>query len=164
MRDVVLDTCVLGPFLVQYFQHDAANRGSGRFHASGLLTGALAERLNRIARQYSLSAVVVASAFAFVELARKWDAILADSIREDQLDAFIRQPPTWFDIAPVDSDLMPYFLQVPCEVNVGGSLQRIEWTDAIHAAVALSRGHDCLLATTDRRLQNIPVLEERLVL
>ncbi len=166
MQDVVLDSCLLGDFLTQYFSAEAANRGYGRFRAEGRLSGSLARRLNGIvdSSRYRLSALVVTSAFAFVELARKWEDMVGDRFTELQLDAFIRQPPEWFDIAPVDEDLLPFFLEVPSRVDVHGDSRPIEWSDAIHAAVVLSREADCLLATTDVRLEHIPAFQGRLAL
>ena len=89
---------------------------------------------------------------AFVELARKWDDIIAGRFLPYQLAAFIHAPPDWFSIEPLDEDLIPLFGQVPPEVLMpDGSVQPIEWPDAVHVATALSR-EEGRLVTSDRRL------------
>ena len=167
MPDIVLDTNVLADFLSQFFDAGRADRGHGRFVADGTVTTELSRRLNRIlGRHYSYVSVqdslgpamqelVVSSAFAFIEIGRKWGDIAADRFSEDQLFAFVNEPPDWFDIAPVDEDLLPSYVDVPSHVLLGGTREPIEWTDAVHVATAISRDPSALLATTDRRLHSV---------
>lgn len=163
MNDIVLDTCFLGEFLIQYFSLFAANRGYGRFRQDGRISRDLARRLNQIRESRRLEALVVASSFAFVELARSWDGMIAGRLTEAQLYAFINQPPEWFDIAPVDEDFVPYLFQVSKNVRVDGELHPIELPDAIHVAATFSRGSESLLATTDGRLRSLPRLWGRTI-
>lgn len=164
--DIVLDTNVLADFLSQYFDSRQANRGAGRFQPRDTLTSPLVRRLNRVTAEYqaiqSPSILVVASSLAFVELGRQWDEIVCGRFSLPQIRAFIRQHPEWFLVAAVDSDLVSFFNSVPAGVWVCGKHRPIEWTDAVHVATTLSRGDAALLATTDQRLEALPVLQDRL--
>lgn len=123
--DIVLDSDYLAEFLSQYFNTRLANRGKGRFYPQGLISRELARRLNNIMQisQESISALVIASALAFVEIARKWENLAKDRFTIEQFHAFVYQPPIWFDIAPIDSDLLPSFVNVPTLVNINSELK-----------------------------------------
>jgi hypothetical protein len=176
MADLVLDTCVIGDFLSQYFSPASADRGRKYFSKEGLFSKPLADHVNRILdsyRRYSLGAeiespfsggIVVVSTFAFVELCRNWARIVNGRFSIDQLHAFLLQPPEWFNLAPVDETLLPYYADIPTHVYLKGELVAIEWCDAIHAATADSRGTDTLLATEDQRLKCIPHLRSRIII
>src|ERR1035441_3320733 len=176
MPDIVLDTNTIGDFLSQYFKQQVAGGRSAKFVDEGMLTRTLAERVNRILdtfRRYQMGeelespysgGIVVASTFAFVELCRKWERIVKARFSLVQLHAFLEQPPEWFDIAPVDDTLLPFYANIPTHVWLKGETKAIEWCDAIHAATADSRGRDCFLATTDQRLQAVPHLRDRIVI
>jgi len=167
MPDIILDTMVLGDFLAQYFDSAGVNRGLGvgRFMHGGTITKNLSRKLNTFLcdGQEPLGSLVIASAFAFVELARKWDLFVGGRFSMDQLHAFVDQPPDWFDIAPVDEDLLPFYVNVPGLVYLGGQHVPIEWTDAVHVATTLSRGHTALLATTDRKIKAMNLFIHRVV-
>ena len=167
--DIVLDSDYLAEFLAQYFDTDLANRGQGRFQPRGLISKELARRLNNImiTSQESISILVIASALAFVEIARNWDKLARNRFSIEQFHAFVYQPPIWFDIAPVDNDLLPSFIDVPTLVKIGSELERIEWTDGVHFATVLSRGEavgNATLATSDHRLIAILQQQGRLIL
>jgi hypothetical protein len=108
--------------------------------------------------------LVIASTLAFVELARKWDRLAGGRFQPYQLHAFLAAPPGWFTIDPVDEDLVEFFFRLPASVLMGsGRQESIEWTDAVHAATALS--HDtppmrCLLAVEDQRIRRIELVNE----
>ena len=107
---------------------------------------------------------MIASSFAFVEIARRWNDIAGVRFHIHQLAAFLEQPPEWFSIAPVDEDLVEFFCEVPSTVATRDvTLQPTEWTDAVHVATVFSRGVDVLFATTDGRLRSIVHLDGRLV-
>lgn len=167
--DIILDTGHLADFLAQYFDSDLANRGGGKFQPKNLISAEAARRLNNIMTLSRMGTkdLVIASAFAFIEIARKWSSLAAGRFTVDQLHAFIYQPPTWFSIAPVDSHLLPSFIDVPTHVNIESKIESIEWTDAIHIATVISRGGlstDATLATTDHKLKAILETQKRLIL
>ena len=176
MADIVLDTNTIGDFLAQYFNPQTANRGSGHFRPEGMLTKPLADHLNRILttfRRYEMcedvespysSGLVVASAFAFVELCRNWEKMVGTRFSITQLQQFIIQSPEWFNIAPVDETLLPFYAYIPTDVYMDGGFKAIEWCDAIHAATAESRGAGCFLATTDERLRSLQSFKGRIVI
>jgi len=166
--DVILDSDYLAEFLMQYFNSDFANRGNGRFKTNGLISHDLARKLNNIMilSHDGISNLVITSAFAFIEIERKWDSLAEGMFTVDQLHAFIYEPPPWFSIAPVDSDLLPSFIDVPQVVEVNSKVEAIEWTDAVHMATVLSRGllpTDATMATSDRRLKAILRVQRRFV-
>jgi predicted nucleic acid-binding protein len=166
MPDIVLDSNILSDFLAQYYDPLIANRGEGKFCPERTITKDLAYRLNHIIKKshIEINDLVVSSTFAFIEIARKWDDIVQSRFSVDQMYAFISQPPDWFDIAPVDEDLLPFYLDVPTFVFVDNRSEPIDWTDAIHVATAYSRGEKALLATTDHRLKCIGGIGSRLAL
>lgn len=104
MNDIVLDTNVIGDFLAQFYSPAGANRGYGKFEPTGNLSQPLVVRLNRILdsfRRYEMGesivspyadGIVVASAFAFVELCRKWEGIVQKRFSLWQLHGFLKQP------------------------------------------------------------------------
>lgn len=152
MTDVVLDTGALGDLLAQYFS--AEDRTVPSFSPSKRLPAEIVEDINRIVRSEGRR-FVAASAFAFVEMARKWDEIVVGAFEPYQLAAFLHSPPAWFLVEPVDADLLPFLAEVPPEVIMpGGESRQIEGIDAIHAATALSRW-PCQLVTTDQRLMQV---------
>ena len=101
--DIVLDSDYLSEFLGQYFSVTLANRGRGRFSPQGLISKELARRLNNImiTSEESISNLVIASALAFVEIARNWEELVNNRFTIEQFHAFVYQPPIWFDIAPI---------------------------------------------------------------
>ena len=159
MIDIVLDSDHLVEFFIQYFDPVIANHGRGKFQPSRVFSRELAHRLNDIvaADREGICKFVIASTFAVVEIARNWDTIVGSRFSVQQLHAFVLQHPEWFDLAPVDEDLMPFFVDVPPLVLVGSKPVPIEWTDAIHLATMISRGVEATLATSDTRA--IKVLE-----
>jgi predicted nucleic acid-binding protein len=175
MPDVVLDTNTIGDFLSQYFNPQAADRGRKKFSEEGMLSRIMVAPINRILvnyRRHELGAdiqspyamgLVVTSTFAFIELSRNWQTMVNGRFSIYQLEAFLIEPPEWFNLAPVDESLLPYYCEIPTDVFVRGERHAIEWCDAIHAATADSRGRDSLLATTDQRLQAIPHLQSRIL-
>lgn len=176
MPDIVLDTNVLADFLAQFFDPGAAERGHGRFCVQDSITRSLARRLNRILdanyppwwqedqTEDHVPSLVIASGFAFIEIARKWRDTVRDRFGVDRFYAFIREPPEWFDIAPVDEDLLPAYVHVPASIFTQAREESIELPDALHVATVLSRGDTALLATTDRRLRHMAMLRDRLAL
>ncbi|MFC1865758.1 hypothetical protein ACFLYB_03500 [Chloroflexota bacterium] len=166
--DVILDTNYLAEYLKQYFNPDLANRGDGIFQANDLISPDLARSLNSIMilSGDGISNLVIASTFAFIELARNWESLAEGMFTVDQLHAFVYEPPPWFSIAPVDYDLLPYFIDVPTVVVVNSKLEAVEWTDAVHMATVISRGllpTDATMATSDVRLKGILRVHKRLI-
>jgi hypothetical protein len=166
MSSITLDTGPLADLLAQYF--GPAQRGHAPFQRGGSLTEEAVRAINAIVRAFiqdePARALVFASTLAFAEIARKWDALSGGRFQPHQLRAFLANPPGWFAVDPVDDSLVEFFLQVPIAVQMGGKLENIEWTDALHVATALS--HDapraqCLLACEDRRVRAIPQLAGR---
>ena len=155
--DLVLDSDYLADLLAQYFNPECADYGNGRFRPLGYITGNLASRLNTIMRSSAsgVFSLVIASTFAFVEISRKWAPIVKNRFTVPQMHSFIRQSPDWFSIAPVDSDLLKSF---KCAPRMNSKFESIEWTDNIHMATVLSRGHNpstATLVTNDLKLRTL---------
>ena len=154
MSDLILDTNVLGEFFEQYFDVSLGNRGCGTFVAGDFLSVNAAREINRIVMSFQrhddiAAGIVVISSFAFVELFRKWDQITNGRIDLNRLRGFLKQPPVWVNIAPLDESLAPFFIQVPISVFTDNGFKSIEWTDCVHVATALARGDGHVIATTD---------------
>jgi hypothetical protein len=170
MVEVVLDSNILADFLAQYFDLNTGNRGMGKFKAQDEITPALARKINTIIKEFvatddpSSSGLVIASVLAFIELSRKFDPISKNRFQIENLYDFIQNHPEWFSIAPVDMDLVPFFIDVPAYVYVNGKTKPIEWTDAIHVATTFSRGDASSIATTDHKIKAIPSLSRRFAL
>ncbi len=149
MVDLVLDTGPLADILAQYFSSE--DYASPVFSPDEFISSAIAKQVNRIIR--TRTSYVIASALAFVELARKWDDIVKGRFHAYQLAALLDTPPEWFVVQPVDETLIPFFRQVPSQVVMpDGRFKPIEWTDAVHIATALSREHGDLV-TSDERIR-----------
>jgi hypothetical protein len=169
MASIVLDTGRLADFLGQFF--GPAQRGQVSFRRGDSLSEEAARAINAILRRYHADEpspyLVIASTLAFVEVARKWDRLAGGRFAPHQLKAFLVGPPPWFAVDPVDEDLVEFFFRLPADVLMeDGRPASIEWTDAVHAATALSRdtpGRQCLLAVEDRRLLRIELLRGRCV-
>jgi hypothetical protein len=162
MRDIVLDTNVLGDFISQYFDPSAGNRGAGQFSTGRFLSAEAAREINRIVGRYRAredlsGGLVVISCFAFVELVRKWEQITQGRVQLHQLRAFLEQPPEWVNIAPLDETQIPAFLEVPTDVFLPQGFKSVEWTDAVHVATAISRGDGNLIATTDVVMHHLKI-------
>lgn len=152
MIDLVLDVGSLADVLRQCFQSDDYTRPS--FCPSRFLSEETVRQLNQIVLADGRH-VVAASVVAFVELARKWDQIVASDFAPYQLAAFLQSPPEWFTTEPLDETLLPAFGLVPSFVRMpDGTIQPIEWLDAIHLATALNRDR-ARLVTNDSRLQQL---------
>jgi hypothetical protein len=166
MADIVLDTDGLADFLAQYFGRD--NRRSGRFMESDWLSHRAVQEINRIMDFFVLNEwvkdYVIGSTFAFMEIVRKWDDLIQGRIQPYQLRAFLDDPPVWFLTAAVDKTLIQFYCQLPGTVQMpGGNSENIEWTDAVHAATALSRNEPgqprCRLRTRDTRIARIGLIQ-----
>lgn len=153
MSDLVLDTGPLAYLLREYFASE--NRRIPSFRPDNELSQGVVKQISRIVQGYDFGHnryVIAASALAFVELAYKWTALAKGHIRPSQLTAFLKEPPEWFVVEPMDEHIMPYFMGVGSSVQLqDGRMEPIEWTDAIHMATALSR-EDGKLVTTDHKL------------
>jgi len=166
MSDIILDTQILADFLAQFF--DTAQRGHAHFTKRDTITKELARRINKIVRWHDEGLVVlgkvVASAFAFVEIARKWSDTSSERFTIEQLASFIEQPPEWFIIEPVDENLILALSDVPADVLMEyGKVRSLEWADAVHIATAFGRGNNSLLAVTDREMRQIDIMQGRLI-
>lgn len=164
--DIVLDSDYLADLLGQYFNPEMADRGAKAFRADGNISRSLAQELNRIvaASEHGIGDLVIASAFAFVEISRKWDALAGGRFETHEMHAFLCDHPEWFTVAPVDEDLLPFFAGTEVGVYLGTRWEQIEWTDAVHVATLRSRDESAALATRDTRIKAILELEGRTVL
>lgn len=164
-RDIVLDTNIAADFLAVFFENKV-NSG-GAFAAKYRLSVDLVRRVNKILDEYRhgegvfASGIVVVSSFAFVEIARQFNEISSGRFSLEQFKAFIESPPEWFLIESLNPQLFLLFKEVPEKVTEGNL--PIEWADAIHVVTAISRGNNSLLSTTDRRIQLIEGLRNRLI-
>ena len=157
MKETILDTNILIEFIGQYFDTNTANRGLGRFISNGHLTSELVKTINSVIVKYSdtndpsVSGLVIASAFAFIEMTRRFDTKVNSKFTIANLHDFVQNYPGWFLIAPLDMDLIPFMTDVPTHVFIDGDAKPIELTDAIHVATTLSRGNLSYIASTDEK-------------
>jgi predicted nucleic acid-binding protein len=157
--DIVCDTNILADLLIQYFRNI---NSFPLFKESEKINKRLCIRLNKIVESEDRKAYIIASTFAFVELARKFNSIFNNSITLYQFRAFIDQPPDWFLIQNLDHNYFPEMLSIPENVILNDELKVIEWADALHVATALRREH-FIFATTDLRLKNLPLIKDNII-
>lgn len=171
MADVILDTNLLADLMAQYYDQAYSDRGF--FINYKTLNSELIREINKIIAWHTESdwgdisfnspGLIIASTFAFVEIARKFQVIVDGRFTLEQFAAFIDQPPEWFFISSVDSTLVPYLAELPAEVRLSnGDVKPIELADAIHLATAMSRD-EYLIATTDARMRKVGFLSARFV-
>lgn len=158
--DLVCDTSVLCDIIIQYFSDDF-NREYPDFKEQGFVNKNTAKILNEISREFESTRYIIASAFAFVELSRKFNRIFLNHITIDQFRSFIEQPPDWFLIADVDEKLFEYLLDTPAFVTINANIQNIEWADAIHIATALSRDH-WIFSSSDYRIKALDIMYNKI--
>jgi len=166
--DIVLDTNITADFLAVYFQNNVSTNGV--FDARYNLNVNIVKRINEILSEFRFGegifekGIVVASSFAFVEIARQFEEIADNRFSLEQFRAFIDSPPDWFLIETVSVDLFHLFNDVPEKVVFDQNNHvPIEWADAIHIVTTLSRGNQSVLCTTDGRILRIPSLKERFI-
>ena len=163
---MVLDTNYLADFLAIFYEN---NVSTGNLFSSKYRVGVeLCKKINKIITCYSSYAtleegLIVASSFAFVELARQFDLIVNKRFSLEQFKAFIDQPPTWFLIDSLNCNLIDSFYNVPAYIDYNGNLESMEWTDAIHVAVAESREPLAFIACSDHKIQSIESLNNRII-
>ncbi|MCU0289576.1 MAG: hypothetical protein MUF15_24675 [Acidobacteria bacterium] len=169
MHDIALDTNILSEFLAQYFQQKNGHFSANHVQITDLLNHEVVKEIRSIIKSYDdmvddiSSHRVVASSFAFLEIARKFAEVSRGRFTLEQFYGFIDQPPEWFLVAPLDGTLFLELLKIPSYVAMpGGQLKNIEWADAIHLATALSR-ESCLLATTDARLKQLTDFQNHII-
>ena len=168
MFDVVLDTNVLADVIAAYYQQNI--RFGGNFVEYETITDMLVTKLNEVLnnfRDYGTfeKGVIIGSSFAFIELARQFTRISRGRFSIVQFRAFIESPPEWFIIYPLNGELFQYLNDLPNSVTMkDGSSLSLEWADTIHVATALSRDENCMIATTDGRLESIEEIAARLIL
>lgn len=165
--DIVIDTNVLSDFLAIYFENSIST--GEMFTPKYRISKDLSSKINSIVLDHNNDGIskfgkIVASNFAFIELARKFDECSSGRYTIDQFRAFIVSPPEWFVLETVSVDLFNELKKLPSFIEYKGDKLTIEWADAIHCATALIRGENSLFATSDSRLNIIPIFKERLVL
>ena len=168
MADIVLDTNILADMLAQYFEENFRERGY--FTSKGQINEDLVSRINHILRWHvedndtPYPGLVIASTFAFLEIARQFDRIVNQRFTLVQFAAFIDQPPEWFLVSAVDQSLFLHLSNLPRDISLpNGDRRPIEWADAIHIATALSRDEPCLLATSDNSIRAVELLVDRII-
>lgn len=153
--DIVLDTNFLADFLA-IFSENSINTG-GVFTEKYRIKKVVCQKINSILNCHREigtydEGLVIASSFAFIEIVRQFDTIIDGRISLEEFDEFVRNPPEWFFITPIDLDLASYFYNVPEKTP---KLENIEWTDAIHIATANSRDPLALLACSDHKIKDV---------
>ncbi|MBV7330950.1 hypothetical protein KFU94_22460 [Chloroflexi bacterium TSY] len=147
MTDILLDTNVLADLLSIFFSENY--RASRRFQPYQTISRELARRINQIVLWHddngydgedSPQGLIISSSFAFVEIARQFQAIANDRFTLAQFQSFIAQPPPWFFISALDESILKHLSYLPGEVIIpNGRVKSIELADALHIATALSR-------------------------
>lgn len=172
MADLVLDTNILADIIAQYYQNKTlVDHG---FVRNGWLSDDITHNINKILKPHVTTYLfdeephtqgyIVASSMGFVEIARKFNVISQHRFTVAQMAALISQPPDWLLIESVSKDLLEFLCILPTEVQLKhGGMAPLEWADAIHVATALSRGDNCMIATTDRTIQEIKIMSGRVL-
>jgi hypothetical protein len=154
--EIILDACCMCDFLEQYFSEQYANYGYGEFKNHRNISRELASKLNRIMNSGSpiVYGSVITPTFSFIEIARKWGEWVNGRFSVYEMHGFIKEPPIWFNITPIDSELLPFFISVPI---INSLNETLEWTDALYFATIFSRGDatKATLVTSDRKLKRL---------
>lgn len=165
--DIVLDTNIVADFLAVYFENNV--NGHGSFEMRYNLTTSFVNKVNDIINEFRngemvfSKGLVVASSFAFVEIARQFEKISKKRFSLEQFRAFIESPPDWFLIETLNVEMFLFFKELPERVvDKDAKHLSIEWADAIHVVTMLIRGNEALLFTTDNRIRLIESLKDRL--
>lgn len=145
---VFVDTCVLADILLQYnplAPHE-------KMKETAFLRKDMLKHVNRIVEdRQSDSGYVIASIFAFVELANKMESIFSDNLKIERLTSIIAQPPSWLIIEPLDDKTACHFCDVPNVVDG----ENVSSDDAVHIATALQRGDKLTFLTTDHIIKKM---------
>lgn len=147
MSDCVIDTHVLGDLISQFNPMKPLNRIS----ESKFISKLICDELNKKILLDGVGGLIVASGFAFVEIANKFEEISNKRFKLERFCNFLTQPPNWFLVEPLGIDTTEYYAQVP---KYSTKNESIELTDAFHAATAIQRGPRTILATSDHRLHD----------
>lgn len=158
--DIVLDANVLSDVIAEFYRNSISTHGD--FSEQYRISSDLCVMFNEILEDHREEGIskrgkLVASNFAFIEIARKFEEISDSRFSIDEFKAFIDSPPEWFVFEDLNTSLFFELENLPSHVIVGtGTNQKpIEWADAIHAATALLRGERSILATSDSSLKSI---------
>lgn len=157
MADICMDTNVLADFLLQYFS--SATRAWFNVSESKHINRDLCYKINSLLNSHHRVentgippfGVLVASAVAFVELARQFDRIFAGQITVEQFAAFLDSPPDFFTIEPLGFEALRELVALPSHCWLGSEERGIEAMDNVHVATARIR-QSCHLAATDQRI------------
>ncbi len=159
MADIILDTNVLADLLAQYYELPFLEKGVFRSYKT--LNSKLVKEINKTISLHT--GLIIASTFAFVEIARQFQKVSQDRFTVDQFAAFIDQPPDWFFISSVDVAILPHLAHLPSEIRLpNGKVEAMELADAIHLATAMSRDN-CLIAATDGRMLQVTFLKSSFI-
>ena len=158
--DLVFDTHIVNEFISQYFENQIFSNGlccEGRF-----ITKNRANAINKIISNYRNEGVfiygmIIISAIAFIEIARKFEIFVERRYSLAQFKSFIDETPHYISVAPIEKSLSYYLNKVPKQVSINGKMENIELPDAIHVATYLSR-ESAVLLTNDHRINEIPNL------
>jgi hypothetical protein len=164
--DIILDTNILSDFIDAYYKFDVGV--DGNFEDYKTISPKLCKLLNSILNCYRFNGtleegIVGASAFAFIEIARKFEIITELSYSIEKFKAFIESPPEWFVISPLNNDLFLHLNLLPANIQMqDGKILPLEWADTIHVATGLNRDDKCLVAVTDGRLARLEQISHRI--
>lgn len=163
MRDIIVDTDILSDLLIQYYSTFKENNC---FSESDKISKILAIKINEIVKRYTEDTCmyhVIASSFAFVEIARKFTVIFNGNLDLYKFRHFINEPPEWFRIASLDMAITEKLSQIPGYViTANGKNESIEWADAIHIATAISRDK-WYFATNDHKIKSLTIYQSNLL-
>lgn len=149
-HECVLDTNFLAELITQYdFKYP-----NELLKINGIFTKKVVNLVNSIIANEEVGGRIVASSLAFVEISNKFSEISESESRfgKSKMLNFIKQPPIWFIIEPLDINTCKKFISIPKNTY---NDKKIELTDACHVATAMQRGKDTYFATTDQKIWDI---------
>lgn len=148
MPDCVLDTHILAEIISQYNPSNPISV----INDCDAMSEELVREINKIIIYEGYNGLLVASSFAFIEVANKFDDVSKNRFTTERFYGFLRQPPVWFLIEPMSPDTCKHFIEIP---KFSTKAEPIELADAIHVATALQRGPKTILATADHKLHDL---------
>ncbi len=148
MIECTVDTHILAEILMQY----NPARAELPLVSTESMGPSISKKLNICIESAGFEGVIIASAFAFVEIVNQFKKVSKEKFNMARCIGMLNQPPDWFIVEPFDATTIFHLISVP-KFNL--KQINIELADAIHVATAMQRGPKTVLVTNDGVLNNL---------
>jgi predicted nucleic acid-binding protein len=148
MIECTIDTHILAEILMQY----SSAKPNLPLTETEFLTLKILSKVNQCILSGGFDGIVVASAFAFIEIINQFQNVSKGKFSLSKLIGLLNQPPDWFIVEPYSSETAKFLISVP-KYNL--LQENVELADAIHVATAMQRGPQTYLATLDGVLSRL---------